>query len=258
MTNDKIIIAMSLLIFIGCTNIPLQESVSKSSDEIENKDHLGILDIKSRLLYLVENDSENIYLSIKTDYRPTQMRIMRNGVKIYIDKDGKKKKDTFLHYPTGQQNIKSNRSSYGPGEDKEFDLNRILLSMPAFGNWHDYEEDVSISDGENKNGIEVDVSVIEEDVLYYIAKIPLELIGYIDSSIPSIGLHIAGIEGQKLGSGGMQRSAQQGGGKGGGRGGMSGGGRSGGGMQGQRSGGNMEQMNEMSKPIDIWFRLILK
>ncbi len=90
MTNNKIFIAMSLLIFIGCTNIPIQESVSRSSDEIENKDHLGILDSKSRLLYLVENDSENIYLSIKTDYRPTQMRIMRNGVKIYINKDGKK------------------------------------------------------------------------------------------------------------------------------------------------------------------------
>ncbi len=130
--------------------------------------------------------------------------------------------------------------------------------MTAFGNWHNYEEDVSISDGENNNGIEVDVSIVEEDVLYYTAKIPLELIGYIDSSIPSLGLHIEGIEGQKLGGGGMQRSAQQGGGKGGGRGGMSGGVHSGGGMQGQRSGGNMEQMNEISKPIDIWFRLILK
>ena len=255
MTNNTIFLAMSLLIFIGCTNIPLQESVSRSSDKIENKDHLGILDSKSRLLYLVENDSEYIYLSIKTDYRPTQMRIMRNGVKIYIDKDGKKKKETFLHYPTGQQNIEFNRSSYGPGENQEFDLNRILLNMPAFGNWHNYEEDVFISDGKNINGIEVDVSVIEEDVLYYTAKIPLELIGYIDSSIPSLGLHI---EGQKLGGGGMQRSAQQSGDKGGGRGGMSGGGHSGGGMQGQRSGGNMEQMNEMSKPIDIWFRLILK
>lgn len=248
----------SILIFIGCTNIPIQESVSRSNNEIENKDQFGILDSKSRLLYLVENDAENIYLSIKSDYRPTQMRIIRNGIKVFIDSDGKKRKETFLHYPMGQQNVEFSRSSFGPDEDREFDLNRIVLMLPAYGSWHDYEENVSINAGENNNGIEVEVSVIEEDVLYYTAKIPLALIGNINSSIPSIGLHIEGVEGQKSSGGGMQQSARQGGGKGGGRGGMSGGGHSGGGMQGKRSGGNFEQMREMSTPIDIWFRLILK
>ena len=258
MKNNKLFITMSLLIFIGCTNIPIQESVSRNSNDIENKDHLGILESKSRLLYLVENDTENIYFTIKTDYRPTQMRMMRNGVKIYIDKDGKKKKGTFLHYPTDQQNIEFNISSLAPNEDQENDLNRIVLNMPALGSWHNNNKNTPISAGENNNGIEVDISVVEEDVLYYTAKIPMALIGNIDSTIPSLGLHINGIEVKRPSGGGMQQSGQRGGGKGGGRGGMSGGGRSGGGMHGQQSGGNYGQMNEMSKPIDIWFRLNLK
>ena len=129
--------------------------------------------------------------------------------------------------------------------------------MPAFDNWHDYEDNININSGENNNGIDVELSVVEKDVLHYSAKIPLALISNI-SSMPSIGLHIDGIKGQMSSRGGMQGSAQRGGGKGGGRGGMSGGGQAGGGMQGQRSGGNYGQMNEMSKPIDIWFRLNLK
>lgn len=60
---------------------------------------LGHYDEKAMLGYAVTNDSENLYITVETGDAATQMKILENGLTVWIDKMGKETQTTAINYP---------------------------------------------------------------------------------------------------------------------------------------------------------------
>lgn len=60
---------------------------------------LSNYDEKAMLGYAVANDSENLYITVETGDAATQMKILENGMTVWIDKMGKEAQTTAINYP---------------------------------------------------------------------------------------------------------------------------------------------------------------
>jgi len=69
-------------------------------------------DEKASLGYAVSNDKENLYITVETGDPATQLKILRQGFTVWIDKTGGKEQTTGIHYPL-QHEGKNNFSSDG-------------------------------------------------------------------------------------------------------------------------------------------------
>jgi len=56
-------------------------------------------DEKAQLGYAVSNDRENLYISVETGDQATQLKILKNGLTVWIDKAGGKDEVTAINYP---------------------------------------------------------------------------------------------------------------------------------------------------------------
>ena len=56
-------------------------------------------DGKAALGYCVSNDENNLYVTVETGDLATQMKILRNGLTVWIDKTGKKEETTAINFP---------------------------------------------------------------------------------------------------------------------------------------------------------------
>jgi hypothetical protein len=84
-------------------------------------------DEKAQLGYAVSNDKDNLYITVETGDPATQLKILRNGLTVWIDKTGEKNEETAINYPIpdeaaeeGHQAGKkpSPREWQGGGQDK--------------------------------------------------------------------------------------------------------------------------------------------
>lgn len=60
----------------------------------------------SRLLYNISNDDKNLYLCFRSDERSTITKIMRYGIMLKIDTNGKKKSNFELFFPASKKGNK--------------------------------------------------------------------------------------------------------------------------------------------------------
>ncbi len=58
---------------------------------------------KERLGLGIQNDDDNLYIILKTYDRSAQLQVVRNGLTIWFDPEGKKKKRFGIRYPIGLQ-----------------------------------------------------------------------------------------------------------------------------------------------------------
>jgi uncharacterized membrane protein YgcG len=72
---------------------------------------------KGKVLYYLSNDDINIYLDIKIIETLEQNRILKMGLTVWIDSDGKTRKITGIRYPIGSQYSRS-RGQGGFGETR--------------------------------------------------------------------------------------------------------------------------------------------
>ena len=79
-------------------------------------------DDKAMLGYAVTNDKENLYISVETGDPATQLKILRNGLTVWIDKTGGKEEVTAVNFPLPDQ-YKTNKVG---GDEPE---------RPAKGQW---------------------------------------------------------------------------------------------------------------------------
>jgi hypothetical protein len=197
----------------------------------------------------IKNDSENIYLAIKISDQAIQMKVMRMGMKLFIDTKGKKKEKTGIEFPIPKGNPADFRSGQrqDDGQIERLDLVQIRRSMAlnlikfrAFGMTGLESAEYSIDIDGNPN---IAFNWDEKNAMYLEYKIPAKFLGGIESiknHTISLGFFVNGINDSQLGSNNSSRSF--------------GGGRSGGGRRpsGGNFGGNSANTEKIMKEISSW------
>jgi hypothetical protein len=72
---------------------------------------------KGKLWYVLTNDNDNIFIDLKIEDPAVQTRILKEGLTVWINMDGKQVKKMGVRYPIGSQNSMG-RSRSGVQEDK--------------------------------------------------------------------------------------------------------------------------------------------
>ena len=271
------LILFAIILLSSCTSLNKVESTREKNTQTNEYNYS---DPESQIRYQITNDAKNLHIKLNTADAMTIMKVLRTGLKICFDVNGKKNQKVYFKYPLAQNRQYSDlnrstsgnqeRSTTGYGEQRRFDLNKMIAQIPKEGEFDRNGEKERILIMSADSDIKAYIKAINNDEIIYDVFIPLNRIskeGIATLSKLSIGIvtekmATTSMGGGRSGSmGGGGRSGGMGGGRsggmgGGGRGGMGGGGRSGGGMSGEGGSGGMDR-SAMAKPIDIWFKLDL-
>ncbi len=104
MNRKTIYVSLALLIASGTFAQKYEASRQKSPITTDGKPAewtapLRFSDVKSGLQYNVTNDDENLYICVRASDETAQQQILRSGLKIFIDENGKKKYGTSVQFP---------------------------------------------------------------------------------------------------------------------------------------------------------------
>jgi hypothetical protein len=243
-----------VLILSSCASLPSLSSTYLMDDEPSLKYRY---DIENNLAYKVSHDDDYLYLDLKTDDKASIIKILRQGLFIYMDPNGKKSKEIYFNYPLTQKHEPGSMRKPMGGQSNsrdDVDVNNLLdrLSIEAIYSKYGLAEKMPVYIVDS--GFKVEIIAVNKSVMEYKLRIPfreLKAGGLKNISELSIGIMTGKID--------MPSSGDR---SGGGESGMQGGGRSGGGMQGANSGGgrpdgNMQGAGEhresMSQQLALWF-----
>ncbi len=107
-------------------------------------------DDKAMLGYSVSNDKENLYITVETGDLATQLKILRNGLTVWIDRKGGKDEQVAINFPIptdqpknrqGNEKNKPPRTNSQPGQGSGQDRQRLELEdkvRAALGEVKDY------------------------------------------------------------------------------------------------------------------------
>ncbi|MEA2078124.1 MAG: hypothetical protein U9O95_08920 [Candidatus Marinimicrobia bacterium] len=234
-----------LILFVGCSSLPIIESRYNENDIESSVYHY---DIENNLAYKIKHDNEYIYLHLKTDDKTTIRKIMMNGLYIYMDPQGGRSKEVYFNYPlslrVNPQEMKKRAFNQGTGMNDEFDMNRFLdhVSMEAIYSNHDLAEKMPVYS--SKTDFKVELSAPTPSIFVYDLRIPFSKIhenGQKGISKLSLGIMTGKVERPSMEGrpgGGMPSGSRPGGGMGGG------------------PGGGFDR-EEMMEQMSIWFQLAL-
>lgn len=253
----------------GCASSLNKVESTRETNNITNEYNYS--DPESEIRYQITNDHKNLHIKLNTADFTTITKILKTGLKICFDVQGKKNEQVYFQYPLArdQQFTEHDRSKQGNGQASRFDLSKIVSQIPneaIFNRNGEIERILLLS---KDSDIKASIRTINNNEIIYDVYIPISRIskdGIASLSKLSVGINSGkmdtpsreGKSGEASGEGGSEgRGGRSGGGmSGGGRGGMSGGGRHGGGMQGGGGYGGMDR-SAMSKPVKFWFQLDL-
>lgn len=204
------------------------------------------------VLYKVSQDGSYVFLNISTTDKKTAMSIIRNGLTIYYDIKGKKKKDVYVKYPYSNEPRQSRQGSQENNDANPIDLNSMIEKLPAEAEYGSFEEKQAFNKDLNTLDIAIANHYTASSQLFeFSIKIPKAKIASqvnSDFSKLSIGVVANKMEGavKKERGQGQNQGMRSGGGR---RGNSSGGGR--GGARGQ----NEQQSSPTTEraTIDFWF-----
>ena len=223
-----------------------------------------VYDSKSKFMYGISNDTENLYVRAKIADEALQIKVLKAGFILRIDTNAKKKGNIGIMHPLkgkpqrGQLDLdKDKNDSRNKNSRKKVTLiDDPMMILIGFGT------NEAIDKKNNKFGIEISMAQDKSNNLYYTAIIPFKSIyGNTNSEnnlskLISIGLESGSLEnmkGQRPGGTASNESSgrSQGGGRqGGGHGGSAGG-----------SGGNGNSQQQamqqsLSTPSELWIKKI--
>lgn len=253
-------------LFSSCAKLPAYQSVrveTKSDDELTTPDISKYYSAANKIKYGVSNNDSMIFVRMEIEDRMTQMKFLRTGFKMYIDTTARKREGQYIEYPVGSTKGASadqRTGSGGRGAKGTMDL-PMMISR--------FDKEVLYSCGGDATPYALhseempfllNVRIENNNTIIWEVAVPMSMIGsYNVEKGFSIGL-VSGAFEMPSGMSGGGPGASMGGGErpGGGR---SGGGRSGGGMPGGGMGGSdsrpsMDNMQSMSEPIEMWFRVL--
>lgn len=215
-------------------------------------------DKETNIQYAIDNDAQNLYLAMKITSQGEQMKMMRMGMKFFIDLKGKHKENLGVEFPlkkiddsgfsggtTPQSNGQRNEQEGKPDLKKMrmmLALNLISMNLFGFTNGEPVEQNL-----DTQGSVRIAYDWDSTEVMHIEYLVPLKMLGDVSSlnqKTISIGWKINGME---MPSGSSNFS----GGPGGGR---PTGGRPPGGAGGSRPGGGSGQvdMEKMMKEQEIW------
>ena len=249
-----------VLLLMGCAKMPVHESRS-----IAEADDLRYHSEKVK--YDVFSDDKNMEIHMEVADRTTQVKILRFGFTVWVDKTGKKKVGNGVEFPiSGSQKFdRSQMSRNGQRSGPNFESSEQLMKLhQQFKSKPQMMKVVGFGQEEAIYNLAYDQPEImaksdfdDDLVMNYTVTIPLDKI-YDDPANGgepvSLGLISGALEMPSMG-GGPPRG--MGGGPSGGR--MGGGGRPGGGRPPGAGGGfnqqRMQQMIGLTEPLKIWFKV---
>lgn len=260
-----ILFISGILFLASCAKLPVYQSKSyQAKSSLTLNEIADNYDKKSNARYGFANDGTHFYIQAVFQNREHLMQIMRGGLMVYFDPDGKKDKNYQLKIEKSEQfqndytaimnqkeNSKSNNKQNMPSMIAQ-SLNKVTWDKngKVFVFYHNLQKDP----------ISVDLSATEFGVLTLSVKMPISEIPVNNSNNTiSLGIETGKNTGQKMrpgqsgGSGGRMRPGASMGGGMRPAGGMGGGGR--GGMGGRPSGAPSSSSG--MTPVEIWCKVQL-
>lgn len=255
----KNIFFIALIILGSCASLNTVSSVEHTANEASS---FRYNDSNSNVLYSVANDNENLYVSLNTSETTSIAKILRTGLSIYFDVNGKKAKDLFVQYPLAQKQKLSKEEMSNPGSSNNSSpntqLTKLLAQMSYQAIYHKLSETESFSVLDKNSEIKIVIESVTSSEITYHLTIPFNKIaisGKSDLSKLSVGI-VSGRFDPPDSSAGAGSGSGQGGGQGSG---MSGGGQGGGQGRGMSGGGQSQgNMSAMTTPIKFWFKVELQ
>ncbi len=146
--------------------------------------------------YNICNDNENLYIRLKITDGLTQAKVGRNGLTVWLDPNGKRKKKLGLKYPTptGRDFTIMDKGEEQPydkrtNEQKKLDLKSDLIKDTEVLELIGLADDniVSLREG-LMNGIKVIIVMDDKGDYIYEAKIPFKAYHITKSAITKLGI----------------------------------------------------------------------
>jgi len=134
----------------------------------------SLFDNKTRLIYAIANDEENLYLCLKCPDEWNQVKIMEAGMIVTISDKGKPKLNAAIHFPMGKRKDKQPVKAINPVQQPQIGLlrNNFILQNKQMN----MEGFVSVNGvlPIDSGSIRVSVRSDSLNTLIYEAKIPLK------------------------------------------------------------------------------------
>lgn len=247
---NKLIILL-LIFFSSC--VPLN-TVTSLSENNKTTDKFRYYDSKSNVRYYISNDAENLHISLNASERTAISKILKTGLTIYFDVEGKKSTKVSVKYPIkGSQKFSREEMQKQGNQRDNFDLKTVISELPGNVIFTNYDKTEIFSTVVKNSTIKVSIDANSNKEITYNLTIPFNKIleaGLSSLSNLSIGIVSGKFDMSSQQSGGMQGGMRgQGGGQGGG-----GGGKGQGRGQGGGSRPSNTNMSAMTTPISIWFK----
>jgi hypothetical protein len=207
-----------------------------------------VYDEDNKLGYTITKDNSHIYITVTTQDKGTQLKMMKNGVTIFFDNEGKKNKHLSVQYPVPKKreslDIEKIKQLRENGNRQEM-LQNMMTSLGTDIKITENSEERIINKELNSEGVSVNYKIAIEGLSYSL-KVPLSYIAS-PSDSKSIGISIEGMkkpEGNNAGlsgkpSGKIKRAIAMRGG-----------------MRGNRP--DINQLKELLNDINIWIPIELK
>jgi len=236
-TKITILLVVSFITVINCygkkKTIPSKWQSSAIIVDGDDKDWSAdypFYDSKSRIAYSVSNDTDNLYIVLKTNDDITATKILNAGLTIALDIKGGKDETTEINYPLEKQNLQSSKIKPGERPDKNsFRKEAIKESSEiVLGGFKNCNGSFKVLT-DNSCGIIVRVGINEYNDLIWEARIPISSFykQKLDSTdretTYSLGIFLNALPKPQMPMGGAPSNMEGGGMPGGGPGGMSGG-----------------------------------
>lgn len=264
-----ILITGAFLLLMSCVRLPIYQARILNNESITSNLRYN----KEKISYDIYNDGENIHIHMATPDYLTQLKILRLGITLWLDQEGKQKKEKGIKFPLEQigntkykrETVKTNEQSIHYSQytmhQKIAQLHRQFLTFPkviTLIGMEDENNRIIINTELEKSNIQASVFFDSLNILQYKAIIPIDKVfteNEFDNGFLSIGFESSSVE-MNIANTPIERSggSRGGGSRGGGQsGGMRGGGKGG---AGQSKGGGIQnsgQNSSLMKPIKIWF-----
>jgi len=228
------VLILSLIVCAGLNAQKGSLNLSKwhVNDEIKASDYQSIK--KAKLYFFISNDYDNIYIDLKVEDPGIQNRILKEGLTIWINMDGKSAKKMGIRFPIGSKN----QAGRIPNSNFSTPLSLAnTIELIGFTN-----EEVRHFPSENSDNFRGKVKYDNEGTLYYkmlmpIAKLPIRNSKKGDGAMPfTLGIEYGFLPSTGKPGNRVSPTAPLESQPGGSRGGASGGGRSRGGGRTGRGG----------------------
>jgi len=258
------VLALSL---VSCAKTPMYISTYNGDRDYSQS---TFYDQENKIRWSVNNTKDLLFIRLEFEDPLIQMKIAKNGMRLYLDAKGKKKRDFWVHYPIPKKpdmnKIRTRMKNNEP--DKAFErMDRPMeIVLPPDARIYKYGQEIALKvadvnkyldiamkaeNGEMTYELTLPLAYLKNDKIKTVEELSIGLVS--EFELPKI---------QTPAGSGDKMQARGGKGGGSGRGGMRGGRGSASGVRGGKGVGSRSQMNslpqgELHKAFSVWYKVKL-